>query len=151
MSTITNDKQLRETLDGLSLPQQRQVAAALIGNVLSLTQDERVARAVKTAAEGIEDEDSLNAAFRAAKAAALEAHARCGADGEWTDQAGYFVARAAESAVAQQKRSHGKGPAWQAALSCRMARTARASENEDDAPESESAAQYRIVNEFLTR
>lgn len=151
MSEISNDTQMRETLDGLEPGRQRAIAALFVQNVLSLSNDVRVERALKAAAEAEHGEPDLNAAFRAAKAAALEAHARCGADGEWNDQAGYFVARAAEAAVAPKVRTHGKGPAWQAALSCRMARTAQASESEDAAPDSEITAQYRILNDFLTR
>lgn len=151
MSEISNDTEMRETLDSLALDQQRAVAALFVQNVLALTDDVRVGRAVEAAAEAQNGEPDLNAALRGAKAAALEAHARCGADGEWNDQAGYFVARAAEAAVAAQVLTHGKGPAWQAALSCRMARTAQASESEDAAPEREITAQYRILNDFLTR
>jgi len=151
MSTISNDGQMRDVIDTMDVPQQRMLAAHFIEHVLELSSDERVQRAVHAAANPGTDEDALNGAYKAAKAAALEAHARCGADGEWSDQTGYFVARAAEAAVAPQLRSHGKPPAWQAAMNCRMARTAQASETDEDAHDSESEAQYRILNDFLTR
>ena len=149
MSDISNDAQMREAIAGLDIPRQRALAARFIENVLALTDDERVGRAIATAAKPDADEDQLSSALRGVKAAALDAHARCGSDGEWNDQAGYFVARAAEAAVAPQVRSHGRGPAWQAALNCRMARTAEATETDEDAHGSESQAQYRILNDFL--
>jgi hypothetical protein len=149
MSDISNDAQMREAIAGLDIPRQRVLAARFIENVLGLTDDERVGRAIGIAAKPDADEEQLSSALRGVKAAALDAHARCGSDGEWNDQAGYFVARAAEAAVAPQVRSHGRGPAWQAALNCRMARTAEATETDEDAHGSESQAQYRILNDFL--
>jgi len=149
MNQISNDAQLREALAALEPARQRGLAARFVENVLALSHDERVERAVAAAANPDTTDADRQTAYKAAKAAALEAHARCGADGEWNDQAGYFVARAAEAALAPQVRSHGKGPAWQAALSCRMARTAQASETDEDAHDSESQAQYRILNDYL--
>ena len=112
MSSITNDSEMRQAVDALAAPAQRVLAARFVANVLSLSDDSRLQRVLDTAARPDAGEDELADAYRAAKAAALEAHARCGADGEWIDQAGYFVARAAEAAVAPQIRSYAKGPAW---------------------------------------
>ena len=149
MSDVSNDAQMREAIGGLEVPLQRALAARFIEHVLSLTEDERIKRVLKIAAHADADEDQLSSALRSAKAAALDAHARCGTDGEWNDQAGYFVARAAEAAVAPRVRSYGRGPAWQAARNCRMARTAQATETDEDAHGSESQAQYRILNDYL--
>jgi len=151
MSTISNDGQMRDVIDTLDETRQRLLAAQFVKNVLPLSKDERLQRVIQMAANPNNTEDELMGAYKAAKAAALEAHARCGADGEWNDQSGYFVARAAEAAVAPKVRTHGKSIAWQTALSCRMARTAQASDSHDDAHDSESEAQYRIVTDFLTR
>lgn len=149
MSTINNDTQMREAVNGMSVTEQRQVAALFVKNVASLSKDARIERTIETAANPAASEEELSNAFKAAKAAALEAHTRCGSDGEWNDQAGYFVARAAEAAVAPQVRSHGKGPAWQAAMSSRMARTCLAADSDEDAHDSESHAQYQILNDHL--
>jgi hypothetical protein len=151
MSTISNDGQMRDAIDAMDDVQQRVLASRFVEHVLPLTKDERLARVVQVAANLENGDEQLLGAYKAAKASALEAHARCGADGEWNDQAGYFVARAAEAAVAPQVLSHGKSIAWQTALSCRMARTAQVTESNEDAHDSESAAQYRILNDFLTR
>jgi hypothetical protein len=150
MSSITNDAEMRRAVAELATPAQRLLAARFVTNVLSLSDDARLQRVVDTAAKPDAGEDELADAYRAAKAAALEAHARCGADGEWNDQAGYFVARAAEASVAPQVRSHAKGPAWQAAMSARMARTCLAGDAEEDTHDQESQAQYRILAEYLT-
>jgi hypothetical protein len=151
MSGITNDTEMRQALADLTAPAQRVLAARFVANVLSLSEDARLQRVLDTAANPDAGEDELGGAYRTAKAAALEAHARCGADGEWNDQAGYFVARAAEASVAPQVRSYSKGPAWQAAMSARMARTCLAGEADEDTHDKERQAQYRILTEYLTQ
>ena len=132
MSSITNDTEMRQAIAALAAPAQRVLAARFVANVLPLSKDARLQRVLDTAARIDAGEDELAGAHRTAKAASLDAHARCGADGEWIDQAGYFVARAAEAAVAPQIRTHSKGPAWQAAMSARMARTCLADESDED-------------------
>lgn len=151
MSEISNDTEFQQALGKLDLGRQRQVAARFIENVLTLSDDPRVGRAAQAAGDANASPDDLNNAYRAAKGAALEAHARCGADGEWSDQTGYFVARAAEAAVAPQVRSEGKGPAWKAAMSCRMARTCLAADTDEDAHDKESHTQYRILAAYLNQ
>ncbi|RMG38162.1 MAG: hypothetical protein D6720_01865 [Gammaproteobacteria bacterium] len=150
MQTITNDTEMRQAIAGLSDPQQRQLAARLVRNVLSLTDDERVARVLEIAADPSAGEEELASAYRLARTAAIESHARCGADGEWNDQAGYFVARAAEAAVAPRPAGRAPGRAWLAAMNARMARTCLAEEADQDYHDQERQAQYRIVTEFLS-
>lgn len=142
---INNDTQFRQALDGLDLHQQRVMAACFTENVLPLTDDERPGRVVSTIIEGRE----IEGVFKVAKAASLEAHARCGAEGDWNDQAGYFVARAAQAAVEPQVRTGGKNPAWKAAMQARMARTCLASEAGEDSHDRETVAQYNILNDYL--
>ena len=149
MQEITNDKEFSETLDNLSMEQQRAVGALFVENVLKLSDDPRVAKALEAAKDTEIDEDTLNLARRNIKAASLEAHTRCGAEGEWLDQAGYFVARAAEACVEPQVRSKGKGPAWKAATNARMARTCLASDTGEDAHGNERNAQYKILTDYL--
>jgi hypothetical protein len=150
MSSIANDTEMREAIAALALPAQRVLAARFVDHVLALSKDARLKRVLDTAADADAGDEALAGAYRTAKAAALDAHARCGADGEWIDQAGYFVARAAEATVAPQVRSHSRGPAWQAAMSARMARTCLSSSTEEDTHDQESQAQYRILADYLT-
>ena len=149
MSAINNDTQFRDALNGLSVARQRTVGALFVESVLGLSNDPRVAQAVATARESNIAEDVLNMVRHSIKAAALEAHTRCGADGEWSDQAAYFVARAAEACVEPEGRSQGKGPAWKAAMSARMARTCLAAESDEDSHDDESRAQYQILTSYL--
>ena len=149
MSGISNDTEFREALSSLSIAQQRQLGAKFVENVLSLSNDSRVAQAIDAARQEGLEEDALNLVRHNIKAASLEAHTRCGADGVWTDQAGYFVARAAEACVEPEGRSQGKGPAWKAAMSARMARTCLAEESDEDSHDSESQAQFQILARYL--
>lgn len=149
MTAITNDTEFGQALARLSAVQQRVAGALFARNVLGLCDDERVRRALEVAARPVADADEIAAALRMAKAAALDAHARCGADGEWSDQAGYFVARAVEACLATQVLSEGRLPVWKAAMSSRMARTAVAEAVGEDPHDRESQHQYRILSDYL--
>ncbi len=149
MNTITADSEFHEAIAGLDARRQRVLGALFVRNVLELTDDERVRRAVEVGIDPDVADDAIAAASRACKNAALDAHARCGADGEWRDQAGYFVARAAEACLAPQVRTEGKRPAWKAAMSSRMARTALAEEADEDAHDRERQQQYKILYDYL--
>lgn len=149
MTTISNDTQFRDVLDALGVQQQREVAAKFVEHVLDLSNDPRIAQALAVAKDPTIAEDAFNFARRNIKAASLDAHTRCGADGEWTDQAGYFVARAAEACLETEARAQGKGLAWKAAMSARMARTCLAADSDQDSHDSESKAQYNILTSYL--
>ena len=147
MSQISNDKAFRAALEVLGIEQQRAVGALFVDNVLDLSKDPRVSQALAAAREtGLYDE-AFNLARRSIKAASLDAHTRCGADGEWTDQAGYFAARAVEACLEPDGRA--KDCAWKAAMSARMARTCLAADGEEDSHDSESQAQYQILTRYL--
>ena len=149
MSDISNDSQFRDALNGLGQQQQREVGALFVEHVLSLNDDVRVAQALNAARNPGLEEEAMNLVRRSIKAACLEAHARCGADGDWNDQAGYFVARAAEACVEPEGRSQAKGAAWKAAMTARMARTCLAAESDEDSHDSESQTQYQILTSYL--
>jgi len=149
MKSISNEKQFRDALNGLGIEQQRMVGALFAENVVGLSDDPRIPQALAAAKVSGMEEDALNLVRHNIKAAALHAHTRCGADGEWNDQAGYFVARAAEACVEPEGRSQGKGAAWKAAMSARMARTCLAAESDEDSHDTESQAQYQILTSYL--
>lgn len=148
MTRITNDTEFRKVLDGLDPVQQRLVAAHFVENVLALCTDERLARVTRVAANREASEDELAEALRTARATTFDCHTRCGAEGDWSEQAGYFVARAATAALTPVEQIPG-GPAWQAALSSRMALTSRAIVSGEDTAGQESNQQYGILSEFL--
>jgi hypothetical protein len=151
MSQITNDAEFRQALQNLDATQQRTVAAMFVEHVLSLSDDDRIKRVVKVATDDSALEGEISDALKSAKAAIMDSSTRCGAEGNWTDQAGYFVARAAVAAVTPQAQSKSGNPAWQAALSCRMAQTSIEIDNDaDDVPgHSENEWQYNILSDYL--
>ena len=95
--------------------------------------------------------EELAAALKTARAVTFDSHARCGAEGHWSDQAGYFVARAAVAATTPPAHSRAGGPAWQAAMSARMAHTTNLI---DDVSNTQSAHteclwQYQSLSDYL--
>ena len=148
MSTITNDKEFRAALKDLDYTKQRLVAALLVEHVLSLSDDDRLKRVIKTASDIDASTEELSNALKTAKATTFDSHARCGSEGNWTDQAGYFVARAAVAAVTPESQTKGGGPAWQAAMSSRMAQTSELIDSDDENP-TDNQWQYEILTNFL--
>lgn len=123
MSEVCNDTEFRKKLETLDELQQRKVAAMFVRHVLPLSADKRLERVIRTAEDVDATEEELAAALKTAHAATFDSHARCGAEGHWSDQAGYFVARAAVAATTPVAHARAGGPAWQAAMSARMAYT----------------------------
>ena len=151
MSQISNDVEFKQALEGLSPIKQRTLAAAFVAHVLPLSHDERLNRVVSIAAVEHAMEDELLNALRSARAATFDSHARCGSEGHWNEQAGYFVARAAVAAVTPPAQSRAGGAAWQAAMSSRMARTSMLiddGEGEPTAP-AENEWQYQTLSDYL--
>ena len=148
MIQVTNDSEFRQALDGLDATRQRLVAARFVENVLALCADERIASVTRVAGNGEASADELAAALKTARATTFDCHTRCGSEGDWSEQAGYFVARAATAALTPVGQMP-SGPAWQAALSSRMAQTSRSIVTGDDTAGKESTQQYRILSEFL--
>ena len=148
MIQVTNDSEFRQALDGLDATRQRLVAARFVENVLALCVDERIASVTRVAGNGEASADELAAALKTARATTFDCHTRCGSEGDWSEQAGYFVARAATAALTPVGQMP-SGPAWQAALSSRMAQTSRSIVTGDDTAGKEGTQQYRILSEFL--
>jgi hypothetical protein len=151
MTSIANDSEFRQALEALDITRQRVVAARFVEHVLDLASDERLALVTRTAANSAATDSELVAALSSARAATFDSHTRCGSEGDWSAQAGYFVARAAAAAVTPAGQLPG-GSAWQAAVSSRMARTCETIARDaaaDNPAAGESAAQYHILSEFL--
>ena len=148
MTRISNETEFRKALDGLDPVGQRLVAARFVENVLALCSDERIARVVQVAGNSETSEGELAEALKTARATTFDCHTRCGAEGDWSEQEGYIVARAATAALTPIGQMPG-GPAWQAALSSRMAQTSQSIVSGDDTAGQEGNQQYRILSEFL--
>ncbi|MEA3291321.1 MAG: hypothetical protein U9Q71_03295 [Pseudomonadota bacterium] len=150
MTSITNDLEFRQALDSLDVPQQRALGVEFVTSVLSLSDDPRVARALEVARRDDVSKEELADVFKAAKGASIDSHTRCGADGDWFSQAGYFVARAASAVAASEGQGKAGGPAWQAAMNSRMARTCESIDSGDESAASdEGETQYRLLEQYL--
>jgi hypothetical protein len=149
MSQISNDIEFRKAITSLDFTKQRVLAGLLVKNVLELCDDKRITHVVETAINPDASDAELATALNEARTTTMDCHTRCGAEGDWKAQAGYFVARAATAAVTPKSQSKGGGPAWQAAMSSRMARTSMLIDNEENATSHESEQQYRILTDFL--
>ena len=149
MTQITNDTEFRQSIGQLEFNKQRELAGMLVNNVISLSTDERVGRVVKVALDSGASEAELASSLKTAKAATVDCHTRCGSEGDWKEQAGYFVARAATAALMPESQNRGGGPAWQAAMSARMARTSELIDSETGSDSDEIEQQYQILSDFL--
>ncbi len=148
MSAITNDTEFRKVLDGLGLDEQRKIGACFVEQVLPLNLDARVTQAIEVARGGVVG-DLLQSAFKSAKRASIDSHARCGSEGDWAEQAAYFVARAAAACVTPEGQSKTDNVAWLAAVNTRMARTCESIDAAEDAAGQESARQYGLLADFV--
>ena len=150
MANIQNDHALREALNALSDEQQRILGCRFANNVLRLSNDERVNRAVET---GLRDDCSpgeLEDAFRAAKSYATKTYTDCGKDTDWLAQADHFVAASAAAALTPDAlMAEKQNRAWKAAVQARMAVNCELMESDEAPHESEVERQYAIANAFL--
>lgn len=149
--TISNDAEFKRALESLNEVQQRQLAASFATHVLALSDDKRLERVIRVAADADATSEELAGALKTAHAVTFESHARCGAEGKWTDQAGYFVGRAAVAATTSSEHSRAGGPAWQAAMSARMAYTSMLIEEVDEnkSAHAETEWQYQSLSDYL--
>jgi len=148
-SSIQNDRELRRALKLLDEKQQREVGALFVDNVLKLSNDKRVTRAIQIAHDVSASEKELAEVFKTVKKAMIESRTRCGADCDWEDQAIHFVARAATAVVAPEGQCKAKDPIWQVVQSCRMARSCALIATDDDSSNPEAESQYEILNNYL--
>ncbi len=150
MQEISDDAGIRNNLKGLNFTQKRLVGALLVQNVLPLTTDDRVKRAIKKALDAEVSDDELSDMFKSLKRVMIDSSTRCGADADWDEQASHFVIRAASAVMTTIDQSDSVDTLWQIVQSCRMARSCSLIASNDDSDNPESESQYQIVNKFLT-
>ncbi|PLX35483.1 MAG: hypothetical protein C0605_09910 [Hyphomicrobiales bacterium] len=148
MAEIRNDDEFRTALAGLSLEDQRLLGCRFVESLLGLSDDERIAHALDAARRGGSAEE-MALALKTAKRAVIDSHTKCGREGDWSHQAGYFIARAAAACVASHAQEAAGPLAWQAAMACRMARMAESMAADSDQSGQETERQYRIAEDFL--
>ena len=144
---ITNNSEFKKALTGISGASQRLIAARFAQNVLELCQNFRVKSAIDTALRFDITDEELNAARKQAHAAHIDSYTQCGHECNWNSQAGHYVAEAALDCF--KAVEIGGNLAWDAAMHARMARTCRAVADDFGTDNSEGAAQYHILAEFL--
>jgi hypothetical protein len=144
---ISNDKEFKSALAGLSPAQQRQVAARFVQAVFPLSNDARIKAALEAAGRpGISDAE-LAIAAQAANTARVESFTQCGKEADWSAQVGHFVAKAAVACV--KPAEAGGNLAWDAAMQARMARTCQTVADGAGTDNREAEAQYRTLEAFL--
>jgi hypothetical protein len=144
---ISNDEEFKSALAGLSISQQRQVAARFVQRVFPLSNDARIRSALDAAGRaGIADAE-LALAAQAANSARVESFTRCGKETDWGAQAGHFVAKAAVACV--KPAEAGDNLAWDAAMQARVARTCQTVADGSGTDNREAEEQYRILEAFL--
>jgi hypothetical protein len=144
---ISNDSEFKAALSFLSGAARRLAAAQFAENVLALGPDPRIKGAIDAAKRADITAAELASAYQTARAASVESFTRCGRECNWNDQAGHFVAEAGVACVQPDKP--GANPAWDAAMQARMARTCETIATGRGTDNTEAAAQYRILAEFL--
>ena len=144
---ITNDKDFKATLAGLSVAQQRQVAARFVQRVFGLSHDVRIKAALDVAGRADITDAELTVVSQAANTARVESFTQCGRETDWTAQAGHFVAKAAVACV--RLATPGESLAWEAAMQARLARTCETVASGVGTENREAEEQYRILEAFL--
>jgi hypothetical protein len=144
---ISNDKDFKSALMGLSIGQQRQVAARFVQQVFPLSGDARVKAALEAAGRADISDAELAMAAQAANSARVESFTQCGREADWSAQAGHFVTKAAAACV--KAAEAGDNLAWDAAMQARLARTFQTVADGAGTDNREAEAQYRILDAFL--
>jgi len=144
---ISNDKEFKTALAGLSTSQQRQVAASFVQRVFALSGDIRIKAALDAAARADVSDAELTVLSGAANTARVESFTQCGKETDWSAQAGHFVAKAAVACV--KAAEAGSNLAWDAAMHARMARTCQTVADGAGTENVEAGEQYRLLEAFL--
>ena len=152
MTQIANDRELRQALDSISLTDQRTVGGLMVRNVLKLTKDARIMRAVEIATNPDRYETALEGAYHEARAFSVNSYTACGRDADWLAQAEHFVAAAATACLLPADQLGGTDNlAWRAAMQARMAKNCEMIDSGEGALDNEATRQYAIVCKFLDR
>ncbi len=144
---ISNDKDFKAALAGLSIERQRQVAARFVQQVLAFSDDARIKTVLDSAGRAGLADAELNVASQTANTARVESFTQCGRDADWRTQAGHFVAKGAVACV--KPAEAGDTLAWDAAMQARLARTCMTVAEGSGTDNREAEAQYRILDAFL--
>ena len=150
MTTITNDKQLREQLDSLDLEQQRIVAALFVKSVIHLSSDTQIKKAITIAEDPNSSNDDRLNAYKQVKTISTKSYTDCGSETDWKEQAEHFVASSAMACLTPENQiTQGKSLVWKTAMQARMAKNCEMIENDSGDVDNEALKQYKITEKFL--
>jgi len=150
MSHITTDREFKNSLNLLTLIQQRMVGSLFVANVLHLCEDYRVKKVIEVANNFNRNTDELVAVYKAAKSASVETFTQCGKDVDWLGQASHFVAAASSVCVTPPDQlKPTDNLAWNAAMQTRMARACETIAAGEGSENQEAQQQYEILENFL--
>ncbi len=152
MTAITNDKQLRMQLDSLDISQQRLLAVLFIKNVIHLTNDAQIKKAIEVAENPDSSENDLLTAYKQIKSIATKSYTDCGSETDWKQQAEHFVAVALMACLTPENQlAQGKSLVWKTAMQTRMAKNCEMIEKDSGEIDNESIKQYQMVEQFLEK
>ncbi|MGD2084510.1 MAG: hypothetical protein PVF91_16220 [Chromatiales bacterium] len=144
MTTISNDKQLRDLINGLDSDRQRTLGGRFAGSLLGITSNTRLQRAIEVASDADSTAEDIAEALKAARAVANDTYTACGRDADWMAQAEHFVARACAAALSPPEQlGAAENPAWKAAMYARMAKNCQMIETGEGEGETENEAQHQ--------
>jgi hypothetical protein len=160
MAEIKTMKEFKHALEGLSLDQQRIVAARFVAEVLDLTDDDRIKEAQRVAADSTATPDNIMSAYHLAWHAAVESSVHSDMELiDWRKQTAHFVAKAcAESLAPAHYGVTIRHLAHNVANHCRMACLCANIEHEEEQPSLANAEemlnkqirkQFEILSQYL--
>ena len=150
MTKIHSDVEFKGALSKLSIQQQRAVGRLFVENVLDLSDNPKVGKALGTGDLASLSDDDITEGFRTAKTAAIESYTLCGHEGDWLKQASHFVAAAAAACLTPaDQAAQCRDLAWSTAMNARMARVCETVAQGKGTDESESRKQYAILESYL--
>jgi len=148
---INNDQEFKKALAGLSIAEQRELAAQFVASVSSLCPDPLIERALKTASDKNHSDSDYNEIYQRIKSLSIKTYTSCGDDADWSAQAAHFVAGAAKVCLTPQQQLGDKNNlAWKCAMQARMAKNCAMMESDEDVIDNEAQKQYVISNNYLS-
>jgi hypothetical protein len=149
---ITNDQQLRQALNDLTLEQQRKLGAEFVTSVSHLSDNPIIAQGLQSAENSARTTAELEFAYKSAKKLAIDTYTACGRDADWSAQAEHFVAAAiAACLIPEEQYNLNENIAWRAAMQCRMARNCEMILQDEGDVDNEATRQYAIAREMLQK
>ena len=149
MTSISNDREFRDTIDQLDRDRQRALASLFVHGVADLVTIPELKEAIETAMDPDASLVRRRDAYRSAKAVSVSTYTACGRDADWLAQAEHFVAAACTVALTPDDvLPERTSVAWRAAMHARTARNCAMIETGAAEEVTEAQRQYETLGEF---